>query len=83
MTFLTERKREVLGALAAGPLRAADIETRLEIPFYAVREELRDLRSLQLVRSIAEGKLMIWELTDRGRNKLVHDAQLALRGIEA
>lgn len=81
--FLTERKRQVLAALGAGPLRAADVETRLEMPFYAVREELRDLRSLQLVRSVYEGELMLWEVTDRGRNKLVHDAQLELKGIHA
>ena len=82
MTFLTQRKRQVLGALAGGPLRAVDVETRLEIPFYAVREELRDLRSLQLVRSTTAADVMLWELTERGRRKLVHDAQLALKGIE-
>ena len=78
--FLTQRKRDILRALNGRGLDLDELMARFGYRTSGpIHDELRDLRSLQLVR--LDGRL--WELTERGRRKILHDQQLELRGISA
>ena len=85
--FLTERKRQLLRALHAGGQDAATLSARFDTPMTIVREDLRDLRSYQLLTSYqarVDGRTIeVWELTERGRRHIAHIQQLELRGIRA
>lgn len=77
--FLTKRKREIIHALNGRGLELAELTTRFGHSTGPMRDEMRDLRSQQLVK--VDGDL--WELTERGRRQVLHDQQLELRGISA
>lgn len=82
MMFLTERQRLVLDALRAGGQASHDLSLRLGLREWMVREDLRHLRSEQLVKLTIDD-LALWELTPRGRTEVQHQDQLKLKGVNA
>lgn len=77
--FLTQRKREIIHALSPNGLELAELTARFSHSTGPMRDEMRALRSEQLVK--VDGDL--WELTALGRRQVLQDQQLELRGISA